>query len=218
MCLMASRKMGAALVAASSAARLMLRIASSTCLPKPALRRVLSTLAASGGRSIFTAAYLKNPSTADNLSVLFCVPWFSASFKPATMSSELSPLPPLSELAALLALSSRLPWARTTTTENTERVTTVMKCLTMENFFLINAARPHLLPIFTPLRAAYGSRPEAVRNIQIILHESIVRIVSSRHRCRSGSRAGLASFHGSQEPREKLDSHTCRSQDPAGFA
>jgi hypothetical protein len=50
--LMALRKMGAADFAASSAARLMLRMASSHCLPKPRFRSVFSTLDASGGRSI----------------------------------------------------------------------------------------------------------------------------------------------------------------------
>ena len=131
--------MGAADLAASSAARLRLRMASSTCLPNPALRNVFSTLAASGGSRIFTAASLKKPSTAESLSALFSAPFDKASFNPATISSELSePLfPPLTLLSAFLAPLSK-PCALAVPTirkEQSENNTTAIIFFIMDIFF-----------------------------------------------------------------------------------
>src|SRR5258708_20976822 len=129
---MAFKKMGAADLAASSAALLRLRIASSTCWPKPALRKAFSTFAASGGSRIFTAASLKKPSTADNLSALFLVPWDSASFLLATLSSDLRDFPPFRELTAFLSLPSKPPCAFTRITEQNNNN------ITEENFFILD--------------------------------------------------------------------------------
>ena len=83
---MASRKIGAAAFDASSAARFILSSASLTSLPTPGNIFIwFSVLRTCSGNNIFTAASLKNPSVADNLSPLFCAPIESASFNPETI-------------------------------------------------------------------------------------------------------------------------------------
>src|SRR6187551_2518960 len=89
---MAERKMGAADLEASSAARFMLSSALSTNFPMPNILILLSISRTCLGNKIFTAASLKNPSVAESLSVLFCAPRESASFKPETISSDDKPL------------------------------------------------------------------------------------------------------------------------------
>src|SRR5215213_2121059 len=87
-------KIGAADLLASSAARFIDKIALSTSLPIPAVRRAVSTFFASGGINTLIAALAKKPSTADNLLALFCAPTDNASFKPATISSLLNEVEP----------------------------------------------------------------------------------------------------------------------------
>ena len=88
--LIALIKIGEALLAASSAARFMERMALSTCLPNPILRKVFSAFCASAGINILMAASLKKPSIAEILLVPFSVPTFKASFNPLIISSLLN--------------------------------------------------------------------------------------------------------------------------------
>ena len=93
MFLIALTKIGAALLAASSAARFIDKIASSTIFCPPGiLLTVFITLLASSGNKILMAASLKKPSTADNLSAPFFTPIFNASFKPSAISLVLNPV------------------------------------------------------------------------------------------------------------------------------
>ena len=84
---MAWIKTGDAFLQASSAPRFMLSNASSTSLPIPSFRKVVSIFLASGGINILTAALAKKPSGLDKRDAPFSVPTTNASFKPAIISS-----------------------------------------------------------------------------------------------------------------------------------
>ena len=79
---------GLASVAASSAALLINKIASSTNLFNPNDLNISSIFFASGGKGIFISGFCKYPSTLDTISTELFIPLFRASLKAVAASSS----------------------------------------------------------------------------------------------------------------------------------
>ncbi len=86
--LIAFIKIGFAELAASSAARLMLKTTSSICFCIPNSFSLSVTFVVLLGNGIFTSRFVKYPSFAERILIPFSIPLFSVSFKAFAASSS----------------------------------------------------------------------------------------------------------------------------------